>query len=212
MAAKGLLEKYQLESGRSYCYLRLKIDDKDKDSKCPAGPRENVDTSSEKFSKISQYLSDLQFEESQIEVIWKTLAAILLLGEVDYKDDDDGNADIKNEEIVDKGWYLHNLYFAVFSSPPPFGHQNIYLISSQIFCYSRNPFCIVATLLGVESKKLSWALCNYCVVERDTAARRRHSKAEALEARNVLSQALYSRLLDWIINILNLKFSFSRAV
>jgi myosin-3 len=67
-------------------------------------------------------------------------------------------------------------------------------------------------LLSVDSKKLAWALCNYCIVENDTAARRRHSRPEAIEAKNVLARAIYTRLVDWIINIINLKLSLTRAV
>lgn len=70
----------------------------------------------------------------------------------------------------------------------------------------------VAQLLGVEEKKLCWALCNYCVVLKGTATRRKHDITEAMEARDVFARGLYFRLVDWIVNTINLKLSFSRAV
>ena len=70
----------------------------------------------------------------------------------------------------------------------------------------------MATLLEIDGKRLAWALCNYCVIEKDTAARRKHSIAEAISARNVLAQTLYARLVDWIVNMINYKMSLLRAV
>ena len=67
-------------------------------------------------------------------------------------------------------------------------------------------------MLGVDEKKFSWALVNYCVVEKGTAVRRRHTKQEAEEARDVLASAIYSRVVDWILNVINHKFSFTKAV
>ncbi|CAB0018434.1 unnamed protein product [Nesidiocoris tenuis] len=166
------LEKYNLEADKSYGYLRRNILEDDKDAKVPPGPREDAEGNVVMFKRVCTLLEDLGFVEDEVEVVWRTMAAIILLGEIEYKDDDDKNADISNTEVVDK----------------------------------------IATLLCVDSKKLAWALCNYCVIEQDTAARRRHSKPEALLARNVFAQNLYSRLVDWIVNNINCKLSLSRAV
>ncbi|GAB0088953.1 Neither inactivation nor afterpotential protein C [Sergentomyia squamirostris] len=70
----------------------------------------------------------------------------------------------------------------------------------------------VARLLSVEEKKLVWALQNYCVVEKGTAERRRHTGNEARDARDVLAGTLYSRLVDWIVNTLNHRLTISRAI
>ncbi|XP_055680754.1 neither inactivation nor afterpotential protein C isoform X2 [Lutzomyia longipalpis] len=70
----------------------------------------------------------------------------------------------------------------------------------------------VARLLGVEEKKFLWALLNYCIVERGTAERRRHTGNEAREARDVLAGTLFSRLVDWITNTLNHRLTISRAI
>lgn len=71
---------------------------------------------------------------------------------------------------------------------------------------------LVAHLLDLDDKKFAWALCNYCLVVKGTAARRKHTVEEAKEALEVFARGLYWRLVDWMVNNINLKLSFSRAV
>ncbi|XP_014249774.1 neither inactivation nor afterpotential protein C isoform X2 [Cimex lectularius] len=168
---EGLLERYGLED-KDYRYLRRNIDEKDRDPKAPSGPRDEKETNVDWFKQIDKSLDDLDFSADEKDAIWRILSAIILLGEIEYKEEQDGNADISNLESLDK----------------------------------------VASVLQINSKRLSWALCNYCVLEKDVVSRRRHSKAEATEARNVLAQTIYSRLVDWIVNMINKKLSLSRAV
>lgn len=70
----------------------------------------------------------------------------------------------------------------------------------------------MAKLLQVEEKKFSWALVNYCIIEKGQAQKRHQSPEEAEEARDALARAMYSRLVDWLVNFTNMKLSFSRAV
>ena len=70
----------------------------------------------------------------------------------------------------------------------------------------------VAELLKVDEKKFQWALVNYCVVEKGTAERRRHTSDEARDARDVLAGTIYTRLVDWIINTIDHKLALGRAV
>lgn len=70
----------------------------------------------------------------------------------------------------------------------------------------------VAKLLAVEESKFLWALINYCLVESGTAVKRKHSTDEARDARDTLACALYKRLIDWMINLINSKLSFMRSV
>uniref|UniRef100_A0A0A9Z196 Neither inactivation nor afterpotential protein C n=1 Tax=Lygus hesperus TaxID=30085 RepID=A0A0A9Z196_LYGHE len=168
----GELDKYKLDDDTDYCYLRRDISDEDKDIKVPPGPRDDPDGNVAMFKRLSTLFADLDFSPEDLEFVWRTLAAIILLGEIKYKDDGDKNADIEDTGVIEK----------------------------------------ISTLLAVDCKRLSWALCNYCVVEQDTAARRRHSRPEALLARNVFAQNLYSRLVDWIVNNLNQKLSLTRAI
>lgn len=70
----------------------------------------------------------------------------------------------------------------------------------------------VALLLGVDPKKLSWALTNYCLINKGVAVRKQHTCDEARSARDVLANNLYSRLVDYIIAVLNHKLSYGRAI
>ncbi|XP_051158327.1 neither inactivation nor afterpotential protein C isoform X3 [Leptopilina boulardi] len=70
----------------------------------------------------------------------------------------------------------------------------------------------VADLLGVEQKKFTWSLVNYCLIKKGAAIRKKHTCDEAKEARDVFANTLYQRLVDWIINIINYKFSISRTL
>lgn len=70
----------------------------------------------------------------------------------------------------------------------------------------------VAELLGLDSKKFIWALANYCLVVRGSAIRSKHTYEKAKEARDVLANVLYHRLVDWIINVINYKLSLSRSL
>lgn len=66
--------------------------------------------------------------------------------------------------------------------------------------------------MSVEEKKLVWALTNYCVIQKGTAVRRRHTREEAVQARDVMARALYGRLVDWMVNTMNFKLSYARAI
>lgn len=70
----------------------------------------------------------------------------------------------------------------------------------------------VAKLLELDEKKLEWALINYCFVHSGVAEKRKHTNDEARDARDVLAATIYCRLVDWIANIINQKFSFGRAI
>lgn len=70
----------------------------------------------------------------------------------------------------------------------------------------------VCRLLELDEKKFEWALVNYCLVQSGVAEKRKHTNDEARDARDVLAATIYSRLVDWIVNIINQKFAFSRAI
>lgn len=70
----------------------------------------------------------------------------------------------------------------------------------------------IAKLLSLDEVKFLWALLNYCLIERGTAIKKRHSTDEARDARDTLASALYKRLVDWMINLINSKLSFMRSV
>lgn len=70
----------------------------------------------------------------------------------------------------------------------------------------------VAKLLEVDEKKFEWSLVNYCLIQGGLAEKRKHTNDEARDARDVLAGTIYSRLVDWIVNIINQKLAFSRAI
>lgn len=70
----------------------------------------------------------------------------------------------------------------------------------------------VAKLLSLDETKFLWALLNYCLIEKGTAVKRKHSTDEARDARDTLASALYKRLIEWMINLINSKLSFMRSV
>jgi myosin-3 len=70
----------------------------------------------------------------------------------------------------------------------------------------------VAHLLKVDEQKFSWALINYCTIQEGIAVTLRHTKTEAEAARDALACGIYFRIMDWIVNFINLKFYFTMAV
>ncbi|KAI4482907.1 hypothetical protein M0802_013616 [Mischocyttarus mexicanus] len=70
----------------------------------------------------------------------------------------------------------------------------------------------VAELLDLDPKKFSWALMNYCLIRKGAAIRKKHTCEEAREARDVLANTIYQRLVDWLINMINLKFTVTRTL
>jgi len=70
----------------------------------------------------------------------------------------------------------------------------------------------IAKLLSLDEKKLSWALTNYCAVQKGVAVRRRQQTNDAKMARDVLARGLYARSADWVVNALNYRLSLSRVV
>lgn len=70
----------------------------------------------------------------------------------------------------------------------------------------------VARLLKIDEKKFVWSLTNYCLLNTGTAVRRRHTADEARDARDSFANTIYCRLLDYIVNMINYKLSYGRAI
>lgn len=109
--AERKLDQYNLEGGRNYNYLRITCTQSE-DHKALPGPREDPAGNKIKFKEIQEYLTDLEFDEEQQDVIWRTLSSILLLGEVEFQQQDDGMAEIKNVDIANQGNIV--IYFITF--------------------------------------------------------------------------------------------------
>ncbi|XP_034173058.2 STKc_myosinIII_N_like and MYSc_Myo21 domain-containing protein ninaC isoform X1 [Osmia lignaria lignaria] len=70
----------------------------------------------------------------------------------------------------------------------------------------------VAQLLNLDEKKFIWALLNYCIISGGAVVRKKHTCDEAKEARDVLANTIYQRLVDWIVNTINHKFTVTRTL
>lgn len=171
MQAEERLKDFYLEGGRTHRYLRVPETNVKSNLKyCRDHPSDNVG----KFKEFEKNLLELDFPQDSIDSINKILAAILLLGEVRYKNCENSAiaSELENPETAAK----------------------------------------VANLLDVDEKKFQWALLNYCIVAQGTAQRRRHTPDEARDARDVLASTIYFRLVDWIVNTINQKLAFGRAI
>ncbi|XP_043799289.1 neither inactivation nor afterpotential protein C isoform X4 [Apis laboriosa] len=169
MDAINKLKQYHLPPGRRMRYLRIseKGTERKRSFKVRNDPRGNV----VKFEEFKESLKILEMEE-HCEMIWKVLAAILILGEIRFIEDNNGEADMDNNDAANK----------------------------------------VAELLNLDEKKFSWALLNYCMIVNGNAVRRKHTYEEAKEARDVLANTIYQRLVDWIVNTINVKFTLTRSL
>lgn len=70
----------------------------------------------------------------------------------------------------------------------------------------------VAKLLGIDPKKFCWSLTHYCYIENKKAFKKKHTTDEARDARDVLANTLYIRLLDYIVANINQKLSFGITI
>ncbi|XP_025994439.1 neither inactivation nor afterpotential protein C isoform X2 [Solenopsis invicta] len=169
LEASENLQTYFLPSGRKLRYLR--IIDKGTEKKRGFKVRNDPQNNAIKLKELEECFKYMDIEE-HCEIIWKILAAILILGEIRFVEGNNGEAELDNNEIATR----------------------------------------VAKLLGLDEKKFIWALVNYCLIVKESAIRRKHTYEEAKEARDVLANTLYQRLVDWIINIINYKLSMTRSL
>ncbi|KOB75911.1 putative myosin [Operophtera brumata] len=168
MDADNRLEELHLVKNRKHRYLRIQ----DENSKGPKGVRENAENNVETYKEFIENLKAVDWEVEDIVFFETVLAAILVLGNVRFKEGKNGSAEIENPEEANK----------------------------------------VAILLSLDETKFLWALLNYCLIESGSAVKRKHSTDEARDARDTLASALYKRLIDWMVNIINSngdKFSVS---
>lgn len=94
------LKQYHLPPGRRMRYLRIseKGTERKRSFKVRNDPRGNVT----KFEDFKESLKILEMEE-HCEMIWNVLAAILILGEIRFIEDSNGEADMDNNDAANKG-------------------------------------------------------------------------------------------------------------
>lgn len=133
---------------------------------------DNFESSVGKYKEILDIFKELNFSDADIDTVQRTLCATLALGDITFRENENNEAVIENEEYANK----------------------------------------IAELLKVDGKKFTWALTNYCVVKKEIAVRRKHTCEEANEARDALANTLYLRVLDFVVQSINHKLSFGRAI
>lgn len=123
----GKLVDYLLSPGRKYRYLRL--GDKGSGNKRSFKVRNDPNGNALKFESLVKDMQSLELEE-HFDIIWKILSAILNLGEVRFVEDNNGEAEIENMDIANRG-------FITFFQVPvgKFLPSNFYLLNIKfIFC------------------------------------------------------------------------------
>nr|CAH7760761.1 unnamed protein product [Callosobruchus chinensis] len=76
----------------------------------------------------------------------------------------------------------------------------------------REPVNKFSKILDIDETKMRWALTNYCVVRKGSVIKKRNTCDEAREARDVLANTLYARLVDYIISIINNKLEIGKSI
>lgn len=170
MDAEERLRDFHLEGGRHYRYLRIPdVYVKSRLNYIRDDPQGNA----VKFKDFELSLLALEISQDTLESVYKIFAAILILGDVRFKEStNDRKAALVDPDIVGK----------------------------------------IAELLRVDEKKFQWAMLNYCVIINGKVEKRRHSADEARDARDVLAGTIYARLVDFIVNTINQKLAFNRAI
>lgn len=170
MMETGKLKDFHLKKDRNYRYLRVPTETS-KDNKlhyCRDDPEGN----SVKFTEFEDILKELDISVKNIETIRKLLAAILNIGNIQFRQNEKKVAEIEDIEAVNK----------------------------------------IADLLRIDEKKITWSLINYCKIKGGIAERKQYNAEEARDARDALAATIYQRLVDWIVNKININMAFPRAV
>lgn len=178
-----LNELESLELEAGRNYRYLRVESEKLDCKLPYC-RNDEDGNVERYQEFEANLRIMDFDEEQIQSIRKILASILILGNVRFATAADDATAASGSD----------------------GGGNFATIETLDQVHK------VCRLLELDEKKFEWALVNYCLVQSGIAEKRKHTNDEARDARDVLAGTIYSRLVDWIVNIINQKFAFGRAI
>lgn len=97
-------QNYHLQPNRSHRYLRILEND------TSTTPRNSPEANINKFQELQVVFKEFDFAEEQIETIHKILAAILVLGDVKFKDGVNDSAEIDDGEgMAQKVAFLLNV-------------------------------------------------------------------------------------------------------
>lgn len=93
------LKTYFLPSGRKLRYLR--ITDAEKRQKA-FKVRNSAQNNAIKYEELRECFKLMDMEE-HCEIIWKILAAVLMLGEIRFVEGDNGEAELDGNEVANRG-------------------------------------------------------------------------------------------------------------
>ncbi|XP_050685382.1 neither inactivation nor afterpotential protein C isoform X2 [Leptidea sinapis] len=96
--AEDKLEELCLEKYRKHRYLRIL----DESIRITPGAREHAKDNVKQYNNIIEYLKQLDWQEEEIKFFETVLAAILVLGNVRFRDGKNGSAEIENPEEAKK--------------------------------------------------------------------------------------------------------------
>lgn len=103
LASKRELPKYMLEQGQRYRYLRQVATPSGCNGFAVPSDSNNASNNSRQFESILQSLNDLEFGADNLESLKKILAAILLLGEIRFRDGGGNKAEVENPKVAGQG-------------------------------------------------------------------------------------------------------------
>ncbi|XP_057336202.1 myosin-IIIa isoform X2 [Microplitis mediator] len=137
-----------------------------------------------KYYQVNKSFKIIGFHENQVDTIYSVLAAILNLGNIEFKQIINNDDDEDNEDNND----------------------------NKISVVDIEPLNNVANLLGIESYDLLETLTSISVVTRGETITRNNTIDEAKSTRDAMAKGLYGRLFDWIVNQINNHISFNRTM
>lgn len=70
----------------------------------------------------------------------------------------------------------------------------------------------VAELLGIDCKRFTWSLTNYCLFKKGQAIRKKNTCDESRDSRDVLANNMYCRFVDYFVGLINNKLEIGRAI
>lgn len=105
MRSKNQLKNYHLED-KNYKFLSRKTTGVEEHN--PGGASNEPTKNSEKYDEVLHLLEVLEFEPDQIEIVHRILAAIILIGEITFKDADDEGSEVENTDVANNGKHPQN--------------------------------------------------------------------------------------------------------
>lgn len=176
--------KYRLSSDRYYRYLRVSLEDERRHS-----PRDNIEQNVVKYKKIFSYMEEFEFTEEQIATFFSVIAAVLNLGV----------------------WFrliCVRCLSGKIIGEIRFNEDDNGLSVMEDPIYATN----VAELLGIDCKRFTWSLTNYCLFKKGQAIRKKNTCDESRDSRDVLANNMYCRFVDYFVGLINNKLEIGRAI